>query len=102
MSGNANKHRPFSPAGEPSGTDLMPTLLPVPVPLLARRCQERRGVLGRKSVFSGSKPPTQTSREMLKVILLFIALVAAVGCSYVQMQPKGSDRPPAPAVPRLP
>ena len=64
--------------------------------------EERRAVLGRKSVFSESNPPTQTSREMLKVILLFIALVAAVGCSYVQMQPKGSDRPPAPAVPRLP
>jgi hypothetical protein len=39
---------------------------------------------------------------MLKVILLFVALVSAVGCSYVQTQPKGNDRPPAPAVPRLP
>jgi hypothetical protein len=69
------------------------------------RCEmgeERAEVLGRRSTFSEWKPLTQTSREVLKAILLFVALVAAVGCSYVQMQPKGSDRPPAPAVPRLP
>jgi hypothetical protein len=64
--------------------------------------EERPGVLGRRSAFSERKPLTQTSREMFKVILLCVGLVAAVGCSYVQMQPKGSDRPPAPAVPRLP
>jgi len=39
---------------------------------------------------------------MLKMIVLLVTLVAAVGCSYVQTQPKGNDRPPAPAVPRLP
>jgi len=39
---------------------------------------------------------------MLRVLVLIIAVVASVGCSYVQMQPKGNDRPPAPAAPRLP
>jgi hypothetical protein len=39
---------------------------------------------------------------MLKLIVLIVALLSAVGCSYVQMQPKGNDAPPAPAAPRLP
>ena len=39
---------------------------------------------------------------MLKMIVLLVALVAAVGCSYVQTHPKDNDRPPAPAVQRLP
>jgi hypothetical protein len=39
---------------------------------------------------------------MLKVIVLLVALIVTVACSYVQMQPKGNDGPPAPAAPRLP
>jgi hypothetical protein len=39
---------------------------------------------------------------MLKMVVLLVALLAAVGCSYVQTQPKGNERPPAPAAPRLP
>jgi hypothetical protein len=39
---------------------------------------------------------------MLRVLILVIALAASAACSYVQMQPKGNDRPPAPAAPRLP
>lgn len=68
----------------------------------ARSVGHRRRVLGRKSAFSESSPITQTSREMLKVIVLLVALIVTVGCSYVQMQPKGNDGPPAPAAPRLP
>jgi hypothetical protein len=39
---------------------------------------------------------------MVRVIVLLIALFVATGCEYIQTQPKGSDRPPAPVVPRLP
>ena len=68
----------------------------------ARSVGHRPPVLGRKSAFSESAPIAQTSREMLKATVLFVALIATVGCSYVQMQPKGNDGPPAPAAPRLP
>jgi len=68
----------------------------------ARSVGHRPRVLGRKSVFSERSLIAQTSREMLRVIVLFVALIATVGCSYVQMQPKGNDGPPAPAAPRLP
>jgi hypothetical protein len=39
---------------------------------------------------------------MLKIVVLLIAVVSAVGCSYIQMQPKDNGGPPVPAAPRLP
>jgi hypothetical protein len=39
---------------------------------------------------------------MVRLLFLVLALVSATGCSYIQMQPKSGDRPPAPAPPRLP
>jgi len=68
----------------------------------ARSVGHRPPCTGPKVRLLGELPDRQTSREMLKVIVLFVALIATVGCSYVQMQPKGNDGPPAPAAPRLP
>jgi len=33
---------------------------------------------------------------MLKAIVLLVVLGMSVGCNYIQTQPKGNDRPPAP------
>src|SRR2546425_609230 len=57
-------------------------------------------VLRRRSAFSIGMARARL-RTMLKALILAAVLVS-VGCSYVQMQPKGNEGPPAPAAPRLP
>ena len=39
---------------------------------------------------------------MVRIFALLLIVALAVGFSYVQMQPKGNEAPPAPAAPRLP
>ena len=34
---------------------------------------------------------------MVRIFALLLIVALAVGCSYVQMQPKGNEGPPAPA-----
>jgi hypothetical protein len=43
---------------------------------------------------------TQAER-MKRLLALLVALTITAGCSYIQMQPKGQDRP-SPYAPRLP
>ena len=58
-------------------------------------------VMGRKSALLAAETWPHFVL-MLKLVVLVALLLSAVGCSYVQMQPKGNDAPPAPAAPRLP
>ena len=40
---------------------------------------------------------TARSHTMVRIFALLLIVALAVGCSYVQMQPKGNEAPPAPA-----